>query len=363
MRAVQFEILPPVRHPDEPVAICGNLPELGGWNAERAFPLKWQPPFHVGELKVADGVSVEYKILRESWETEAVGADGKMLPNFAFVAASDAKRFHAVADWKDRFAGKLISELVPSRVFGCPREVAVWLPPGYSRSRTQRFPVAIFSDGCNVFDPATSCFGIDWAADESFLALSCERILPEYVVVAVCHPKRLTPEGAPIRNFELSPQLEGPQYAQFLRQDLIPYLETRFRLIPSPEARLLVGASLGALFAFHFAMHIPGVFSRFACLSTSFEDYPEVSPRDSPELNALAALPQLPRSTRIFFDYGTLGRDECYGPYHARLAEILHAKGWTNQYTIRRIEGGFHSELSWRQRLGDALKFLFLPSK
>ena len=94
-----------------------------------------------------------------------------------------------------------------------------------------------------------------------------------------------------------------------------------------------------------------------------FEDYPEVSPRDSPELNALAALPQLPRSTRIFFDYGTLGRDECYGPYHARLAEILHAKGWTNQYTIRRIEGGFHSELSWRQRLGDALKFLFLPSK
>jgi len=360
---IHFEILPPVRNPEEPVSICGNLADLGGWDAERALTLQWRAPFHVGWIDVPEGALVEYKILRGSWETEAVSADGGIPPNDSFTVGIDQSRFHVVADWKDRFAGRLLHESVPSQILGAPREIAVWLPPSYSRTKSASYPLAVFSDGVNVFDPRASYLGIDLAADEWFVKLAGEGLLPETVVVAVCHPEGFTGDGTPLRDFDLSPRLGGAAYIRFLADELIPFLENRFRLTPQADSRTLVGASLGALNAFHLALQFPGVFGRFACLSTSFEDYIEALPGDSPSLNDLAAHPNLPADARMYFDYGSVGLDECYEPYHHRLASLLRAKGWTDEreFTVRRIEGGAHSEVSWRFRLGDALRFLATP--
>ena len=83
-------------------------------------------------------------------------------------------------------------------------------------------------------------------------------------------------------------------------------------------------------------------------------------PRDSAALRALEAEPALERDTRMYFDHGDQGLDECYRGYHDLLAEHLRAKGWIDgkQFSIREIPGGSHSEISWRARFGDALKFV-----
>ena len=83
-------------------------------------------------------------------------------------------------------------------------------------------------------------------------------------------------------------------------------------------------------------------------------------PQDADQLKALAAAPALPAGVRMYFDYGTQGRDADYEPYHRELGRLLREKGWQDdsEFKIVRVEGGSHDELSWRQRFGDALRFL-----
>ena len=54
----------------------------------------------------------------------------------------------------------------PSALLGNRRDVLVYLPPGYSRSRL-RYPVLYMQDGQNVFDAATSFAGVEWGVDET----------------------------------------------------------------------------------------------------------------------------------------------------------------------------------------------------
>jgi hypothetical protein len=112
--------------------------------------------------------------------------------------------------------------------------------------------------------------------------------------------------------------------------------------------------------AFHVALNHPGVFGGFVCLSTSFEDVSQAVPDRSALLNALAEKSSLDPATRMYFDYGDQGLDECYEGYHKILGSLFREKGWIDgeQFLIQRIAGGSHSEISWRNRLGDALVFL-----
>ena len=361
MSLIRFEILPPIRHPEEPVFICGSLPELGSWDPSRAMPLRWKPPFHIGELNAETGSAFEYKILRGSWETEAVDAFGYVVPNYSHEIWLDSTRHHTVADWKDRFAGRLTRERIHSRVLAGWRDLLIWLPPGYgSRTSPRRYPLVVLHDGNNVFDPTTSFSGVDWAADEWILSLSARAIMPEAIVVGICHTEGFNEENDTLRDFDLSPELGGAGYAQFLVRELVPHLDARYRTLAEPNARVLAGASLGGLISFYVAIHHPGVFGNFACLSTCFEDVSESLPHVAAQLRALELEPALPDGVRMFFDYGDTGLDECYAPYHAELASLLTRKGWTpeRQFTVRQIPGGAHNELSWRSRFGEALRFL-----
>ena len=266
---------------------------------------------------------------------------------------------HTVSDWRDRQSGRLVFETISSAVLGGERTLSVWLPHGHHHGG-EKYPLIVAGDGANIFDPQTSFSGVDLALDEWVRLLSAEGTLPPSVIAAVHHPEGETAWGQSERDMELSPERRGACYAQFVVTELLPFLEARFHLQQSPESRTLVGVSLGALNAFFTAIHHPGVFGRFACLSTSFEDLSESLPHETGELLALSRMPALPANTRMFFDFGDNGLDECYEPYHEELSRLLQAKGWqeNREFTIRRISGGMHHERSWRQRLGDALRFL-----
>src|SRR5213080_2738981 len=54
-----------------------------------------------------------------------------------------------------------------SRFLGNRRDVLVYLPPGYSRFSSRRYPVLYMNDGQNVFDAATSFAGVEWGMDEA----------------------------------------------------------------------------------------------------------------------------------------------------------------------------------------------------
>jgi enterochelin esterase-like enzyme len=361
MSRICFQIVPPIDRPETPVLITGNHPALGEWNHLKALKLEWQAPYKVGGFEAETSFHLEYKITRGNSDCEAVDAYGHVPSSFAHCVDGAATLQHTVADWKDRLAGSLANERIVSRVLGENRDLMVWLPPSYTKDQFHRFPLIILHDGDHIFDPSTSIgSGVDWAADEWVNLLARQGVIPESIVVAVRHPEGVAEANMSRRDFDLSPEHGGAAYAQFIATELVPYLDAHYRTIPRAESRILGGAALGGLHTFYTALNHPGVFSKFLCLSTSFEDVSQSLPNNSAQLLALENCQELPPNIRIFFDYGDQGLDECYEGYHAFLGSLLREKGWTDgkEFTIQRIPGGAHNDLSWRSRLGNAIRFV-----
>jgi hypothetical protein len=75
----------------------------------------------------------------------------------------------------------------------------------------------------------------------------------------------------------------------------------------------------------------------------------------------IAAGLRVPRGTRYWFDYGSLGIHSIYGPTHDVVREWLLGQGLVEgrDFVVRRYEGATHNEASWPARLEDPLTFLF----
>jgi len=361
MSKIRFQIVPPIDRSETPVFITGSHPALGDWDPQKALELKWHPPYQTGSFDAETGCHFEYKIIRGCWESEAVDAYGHVPANSSHDVWLDATLHHTVAEWKDRYTGRLTHESLHSRILAGSRELRIWLPPTYNSEPAHRFPVIMFHDGNNVFDPRMSVIsGVDWAADEWATLLARQSIFPESIVVGICHPEGYSGENATLRDFDLSPELGGDAYARFVTTELVPHMDNHYRTIGRADSRTLAGASLGALNTFHTAIWHPSIFGNFICLSTSFEDVSQSFPEQAAALQLLSEQSDLPKNVRMYFDYGDQGLDECYDGYHRILSGILQNKGWKEgvNYSVKRIAGGSHSELSWRTRLGDALRFV-----
>jgi enterochelin esterase-like enzyme len=360
MSRIRFRIVPPVDRSAEGVFISGSSESLGSWDPAKALRLEWHPPFHTAEIEEPTGSRFEYKITRGSWEREEVDAHGNVPNNLSHEVWLDATLQHTVADWKDRFSGRLTHDVMTSRLLAQDRELLIWLPPAYSRESDHRFPLVILHDGDSIFDPALSQpSGIDLAADEWASMLARRGMMPESIVVGVRHPEGFSPEDITLRDYELSPELGGEGYSRFVAQELVAHMDQHYRTIASPTSRILGGVGLGALNAFHTVLQHPGIFGGIACLSTSFEDVSQSLPENCPALRLLEKTSALDISLRMHFDFGDQEIDECYEGYHHILASLLESKGWTQgrEFQIQRIPGAGHTPISWRTRLGNALSF------
>lgn len=338
--------------------VCGNIAALGDWNAEWALPLRWNGEVHEGTIEAEIGSSLEYKILRGGWPSEAVDAWGNVPPNARHEVWLDATVHRTVADWKDRYDGRLMRDRTYSRSLASWRELLVWLPSSYAAEPDRRYPVLYFNDGANVFDPQTSPLsGVDLAADEWVRLLAAEGGMPETIIVGVCHPEGLAEEYLSLREVDLSDELGGIAYSEFLARELVPEIDARYRTQARATARMLGGTGLGALNALATAIRQPGVFGKIACLSTSFGE----PPGSCGELEALAGASDLDREMRWYFDYGSVPPDDRLESRHRELATILIGKGWREGrgFRVLRVIGAPHDERSWRLRLGDALRFLW----
>ena len=141
---------------------------------------------------------------------------------------------------------------------------------------------------------------------------------------------------------------------------LITHLASTHRILESPEARWVCGTGHSAAEALRMVLIRPDLAGRAACLSTSFEGTEGAPPLHSRLLRELEDRADLPAGVKLFLDYGTIGLDECYEPYHRDAGAILRAKGWKDdrEFRITRTAGGSHDPASWQNRLGPALRWL-----
>ena len=244
-----------------------------------------------------------------------------------------------------------------SRVLGNRRDVLVYLPPGYGRSR-RRFPVLYLHDGQNVFDAATSFAGQEWGADETAERLISAREMAPIIIVAVANAgedriHEYTPTRGRYHFYGEARRSKGlgSRYGRFLREELKPFIDMHYRTRPEGESTGLGGSSLGGLVTLALALRHPKDWTRLAVMSPSVWWDDGVLYRLVDEIKRKPPL-------KIWLDTGTAEE----GWEQAReLRDRLIAKGWSLGRDLHyyEAEGGQHTEAAWAARLGEVFKFLF----
>lgn len=249
--------------------------------------------------------------------------------------------------------------LFESRILGNRRDVLVYLPPGYRRTRRRRYPVLYLHDGQNVFDAATSFAGVEWGADETAQRLIEKGWIEPLIIVAVANTglQRIH-EYAPTRGVIDSSARRKRRsrgwlrrYGRFLIEELKPFIDRTYRTRIDPGSTGLGGSSLGGLATLALGLWFPHVFNRLAVLSPSVWWDECVACRMVGELPGRLPL-------KIWLDTGT---SEAGWERARELRNQLLAKGWRLDHDLQytEVEGGDHSERAWAARFEAVLRFLY----
>lgn len=249
-----------------------------------------------------------------------------------------------------------------SKVLGNKRDVLVYLPPGYRRARTRRFPVLYLHDGQNIFDRATAFVGVEWEADETAQRLVLQKLIEPLIIVAVANSgEQRIHEYAPTRGrLEAGKRKRSKgllrQHGRFLIHELKPFIDARYRTLSGPDYTGLGGSSLGGLATIALGLWFPDVFRRLAVMS------PSVWWDECVLYKMIAALDEEARPPlKIWLDTGT---NEPGWERTRVVRDDLIEKGWRLYDDLHYFEdeGGGHSEAAWAHRFDAVLRFLFPPS-
>jgi len=127
------------------------------------------------------------------------------------------------------------------------REVAVYLPPGYTES-TKRYPVIYFLHGFMANHEA-----IQIMAKNLDYAIATHRIRPFIMVIP---NQKTTYDGSFYSNSGVFGNWED-----FTAFDLVTYMDKNYRTLAQKESRGITGHSMGGYGAFNIAMHHPDIFN------------------------------------------------------------------------------------------------------
>ncbi len=243
-----------------------------------------------------------------------------------------------------------------SKVFHSKRTLRVWVPPGYElpENKRKRYPVLYLNDGQDLFDVCTSTFRPqEWRADETATTLIEKGKIPPMILVGIDNAGRSErpKDYLPFPDDSLSPPMpvvRGKLYPRFLTEEVMPFINRRFRTAPGPSNTGIGGASYGAGIALFTVIQHPGIFGRLLLES------PSLYAHDDYLLHEAERFLQWP--ARIYLGVGTINE-----PVQdvRRLRAILDRHGLKDRVLTVEAPGAAHEEDAWAQRFPAALEFLF----
>ncbi len=356
---VKFLLYSPVLSDTDQVYISGSLPELGSWNPAKVMmhPVgnhRWEKT-----ITVMHPVSIEYKFTLGSWNREACDADGRPFQNYVLNVMSDTAARNNILFWENGKINKTVKGQITGTVkylrqvkgMGLlPRDVVVWLPPGYRENKPERYPVLYMQDGQNLFDPATSAFGVDWGIDEACDSLIRNHIIEPIIVVGIYNTAD--------RSLEYTPGDTGDQYMKFMVTELKPLIDSKFRTITDRDHTYVGGSSAGAgaLISFMLVWQFPEVFSDAICFSPAFKimniDY----------VTYVKTTHYVPSSLFIYIYNGGIGLDSQLQAGVNDMLGALKDKGYIegkNYYYVNDPQGR-HTETDWSKQFPRAIRMCLM---
>lgn len=247
-------------------------------------------------------------------------------------------------------------------------QLTLLLPPGYDTDTARSYPLLLLNDGQD-FERLLLAQTLD--------SLYAAGALPPVVVVGIhANEDRLHEYGT-----AHSPDYKGrgsraARHRDFVLGELLPFLDSSFRLLEAPAERVVAGFSLGGLSAFDLAYAHPEVFGAVGVFSGSFwwrsrafeDGYDDHNDRILHLHVRNTPRPTLP--LRFWFEAGTLDERSDRnqnGVIDAiddtlDLMQELRQKGYTApaELTYVQVEGGRHDPQTWGQAMPAFLRWAFL---
>lgn len=235
------------------------------------------------------------------------------------------------------------------------RDLLVYLPPGYDREPSRRYPVLYLHDGQNLFDGATSYIpGQDWRVGQTADALIREQAIEPIIIVGIYNTGReRVEEYTPSADPRLKIGGKADLYGRLIVEELKPFIDSHYRTRAGVCDTGLGGSSLGGLVTAYLGLRYPHVFGKLAVISPSVWWGGRRILRDVKSLKSKT-------DARIWLDMGT-GE----GPRALRDARLLRdalvARGWHLARDLHYLEaqGAKHTESAWAQRVAPILRFLY----
>lgn len=238
--------------------------------------------------------------------------------------------------------------LPPSQHFpGTSRRIWVHRPAGLDDS--DETALMVFNDGWWYLDPAGAV-----RAGIVLDNLAATGALPPVTGVFV-DPGTLDVDGVPTKHRNAEYDAFDSAYADFLLDEVLPLVETRFRISSDPTGRGICGGSSGGNAAFTAAWWRPDGFGRVIAFNASFAQMPGGNPY--PSLLASGE----DRAIRIFLQaaHRDLDWDRRDGNWFAETLDTASALARAG-YDFRLVVGdGGHSPNHGGVLLPDALRWLW----
>jgi predicted alpha/beta superfamily hydrolase len=237
-----------------------------------------------------------------------------------------------------------------------PRDVIVYLPPGYEDEPDRAYPALYMQDGQNLFDGRTSfipdrTWEMREQTDEVIGAGEAEPL----IIVGICNTgERRLAEYTHERDWQRGGG-EADRYGLLLTEELMPWIASQYRVRTDRESTGLGGSSLGGLVTLYLGLRHAHHFGKLAVLS------PSVWWNHKSILGYLnERAPQIWERPKMWLDVG-----DHEGQRTLRDAEMLarrlKANGWVAGHSLHfeRAHDGTHDEASWARRVKPMLRFLF----
>jgi len=208
---------------------------------------------------------------------------------------------------------------------GNSRTIRIYTPPGYD-VQTESYPVVYVHDGQEYVTLASAHNVLDYLVSEGKI---------EPVIGVFIPPVNRTAEYA---------GSSMTQFARFMVEEIVPYIDTRYRTRRSPESRAVLGASNGGNISLWLGYQHPEVFGNVAAYSTNIVD------SLSRGFTSSARKP-----LTLYLDLGTYDIAVLI-PLVRGFIPILESKGYPHEY--REYHEG-HSWGNWRAHLNNSLEMFF----
>jgi enterochelin esterase-like enzyme len=237
-------------------------------------------------------------------------------------------------------AGNVEKKRIKSELLKNERDLSIYTPPGYRRDGPPNGLLVVFDEGSYLTLVPTPAI-LD--------NLLWEKRIAPMVAVLIANPDQET------RTRELPP---NPDFADFLNNELIPWIRANYNITKDPGQVVVAGSSFGGIASVYAGLRHPETFGNVLCQSGSFW-WSASKPEPYAEPNFLAKefvkSPKLP--LRFYMDAGSFEVDLNGGggailEPSRHMRDVLLAKGYEVHY---QENVGGHDYLSWRGSLADGL--------